>query len=81
MLAMFIGMILYYKLFSKLLVEGISFLLLKIKRIISKVIRKIVKRLKKVAYIQKKRLKYKVKSSKMSLSDFGEGDLLEEKEK
>lgn len=101
-LAMFIGMILYYNLFSQLLVEGISLLLLKVKKIISKVIslimkptswlisifnktigkiiRKTVKKLKKVAYIQIKRLKNKVKSSKISLSDFGEDDLFEEKE-
>lgn len=102
-LAMFIGMIIYHNLFSKLLVETISFLLIKIKRLISKVIplilkpitwlisifnktigkiiRKTVKKLKIVTYNQIKRLKNKVKSSKIPLSDFGEGDLFEEKEK
>lgn len=72
-LAMFIGMMLYYNLLSELLVEKISFILIKIK--------KIVKKLKKVAYIKIKRLKNKVKSSKILLSGYGEGDLFEEKKK
>lgn len=72
-LAMFIGMMLYYNLLSELLVEKISFILIKIKEI--------VKKLKKVAYIKIKRLKNKVKSSKILLSGYGEGDLFEEKKK
>ncbi len=92
-LAMFIGMILYHNLFSELIVELVSFIILKIKKIIfkiltflmkpvywiinifnktiGKIIRKTLRKLKKVVHFQIKRLKNKVKSSKIPLSDQG----------